>query len=178
MKNVLIISSTPRINGNSEILAKEFMRGAQAKGNNVEFIDLKENKLEYCIGCYSCHKTGLCVHKDNMNEIGLKMTKADVIVFATPVYFYSMSGQLKVFIDRLVPWYTKINADIYFIATQYDDNKKLMDMTFEAIRGCTRKCFDNCTEKGVLYGVGLDGRGEASHNKEYMEKAYNMGYNC
>ena len=58
MKNVIVISSTPRVNGNSEILANEFARGARDAGHNVEVINLRDYKLNYCTGCYSCHKTG------------------------------------------------------------------------------------------------------------------------
>ncbi len=178
MKNVIIISSTPRINGNSEILANEFARGSKDAGNNVEVIKLRDYKLNYCIGCYACTKTGKCIHKDGMNELSEKLIKADVIVFATPVYFYSMSGQLKVFIDRLVPTYTKIKADIYLIATQYDNDKSIMENTFEAIRGCTRDCFEGCTEKGVIYGIGLGDVNEALKHKDYIEQAYSFGKNC
>ena len=177
MKNVIVISSTPRVNGNSEILANEFARGAKDAGHNVEVINLRDYNLKYCIGCYACHRTGKCVHNDGMNELGEKLLNADVIVFATPVYFYSMSGQLKVFIDRLVPHYTKIKADIYMIATQWDSNKEIIENTFNAIRGCTAECFENCTEKGVIYGAGLDGVGEAKNNSEYMTQAYTMGKN-
>lgn len=178
MKNVVIISSTPRINGNSELLATEFAKGAKATGKNVDVINLRDYKLNYCIGCYSCHKTGKCIHKDGMNEISQKLINANVIVFATPVYFYSMSGQLKVFIDRLVPTYEKIKADIYLIATQWDSNKEIMNNTFEAIRGCTRDCFEGCVEKGVLYGTGLSELKDVLKHNDYLQQAYKMGENC
>lgn len=178
MKNVIIISSTPRINGNSEILANEFARGAKDVGNNVEVIYLRDYKLNYCIGCYTCTKTGKCIYKDGMNELSEKLIEADVIVFATPVYFYSMCGQLKVFIDRLVPSYTKIKADIYLIATQYDNDKTIMENTLEAIGGCTKDCFKECTEKGVIYGIGLGDIKEVLEHKDYMQQAYLYGKNC
>lgn len=177
MKNVVIISSTPRVGGNSEVLAREFMRGAEDSGNKVEFINLRDYNLNYCKGCYACHKTGKCFQNDEMNNLYEKLLKANVIVFATPVYFYSMSGQLKVFIDRLVPIYQKIRADIYLIASQWDGYAENMENTFNAIRGCTQDCFENCIEKGVIYGVGLEGVGEASQNKELMNEAYSMGKN-
>lgn len=177
MKNVVIISSSPRVNSNSFLLAKEFARGANEAGHNVEFIDLKDYKLNYCIGCYACHKTGKCVHNDGMNEISEKLLNANVIVFATPVYFYSMSGQLKVFIDRLVPIYEKVKADIYLIATQWDENKEIIENVFEAIRGCTKDCFEECPEKGVIYGVGLEGIKEVLSHPDYLTQAYNMGKN-
>lgn len=175
MKNVVIISSTPRVQGNSEILANEFARGAKEAGHNVEVINLRNYSIKYCTGCYACHKIGKCFQDDGMNELSEKLLKAEVLVFATPVYFYSMSGQLKVFIDRLVPIYTKIRADIYLIATQWDSYEKNMENTFNAIRGCTVDCFENCEEKGVIYGVGLDGIGEAKDHKDLIEQAFKMG---
>ena len=178
MKKVIIISSTPRRCGNSEVLAEEFARGAAEAGHAVEVIDLCDHNINYCVACYSCRETGKCVIGDGMNEIAEKLIEADVIVFATPVYFYSMSGQLKVFIDRLVPVYTKIRADIYIIATMWDDNPDMMEKVIDAIRGCTADCFEDCEEKGVLYGVGLDEIGDAEKRPEYMATAYEMGKNC
>lgn len=176
MKNVVIISSSPRAGGNSETLATEFARGAKDAGHNVEIIKLREYKLNYCIGCYAC-KTGKCIYDDGMEEIKQKLLAADVIVLATPVYFYSMSGQLKVFIDRLVPCYLQIKADIYLIASQWDEDKEIMENTFNAMRGLTKYCFEGCEEKGVIYGVGLENKGDAANNQEYINQAYNMGSN-
>lgn len=175
MKNVVVISSTPRVGGNSEVLANEFARGAKDAGNNVEVINLRDYKLNYCVACYAC-KTGKCIYNDGMEEIKQKLLKADVIVFATPVYFYSMSGQLKVFIDRLVTFYLQVKAEIYLIASQWDEDKEIMENTFNAIRGLTKDCFEGCEEKGVIYGVGLNGKGEAAKNKELMNETYQMGY--
>lgn len=178
MKNVVIISSSPRKDGNSETLCKEFMKGALASKHNVELICLRDYDINYCKACYACRKLGECFQHDGLNEISRKLLKADVIVFATPVYFYSMSGQLKVFIDRLIPVYTKIRADIYLIATMWNSEKSMMKPTFEAIRGATRDCFENCEEKGVLLGVGLGDKDEAKNNREYLSKAYELGKNC
>lgn len=178
MKKVVVVSSTPRVGGNSEILAREFARGASESGCSVEFISLRDYKLSYCIGCYACHKTGRCFQNDGMNELSNKLLGADVICFATPVYFYSMSGQLKVFIDRLVPVYEKIRADIYMIATMWDGDNSMMESTFEAMRGLTRDCFEECTEKGVLFGSGLDEAGAVKSRSDYLARAFEMGKNC
>ena len=177
MKNVMIISSSPRVGGNSETLAREFEKGAKEAGHNVEFVNLREMNLKYCTACYNCNATGKCIHDDGMNELSERLLKADVLVFATPVYFYSMSGQLKVFIDRLVTHYTKIKTDIYMIASQWDTDKEIMENTFNAIRGATVHCFEDCTEKGLIYGVGLHDRGDALKNHELLNQAYEMGKN-
>ena len=178
MKKVLVVSSTPRVDGNSEILAKEFARGAEEAGHQVDFVTLRDYKLNYCTGCDACFKLGKCVQKDDMGELHEKLLAADVIFLATPVYFYSMSGQLKVFIDRLYFMYRNIHADFYLAATMWDGTEKNMESTFEAIRGCTRDCMRNCPEKGVIYGVGLGERGAVHEHKEYLLKAYEYGKNC
>ena len=93
MKKVLILSGSPRKNGNSDILCDEFMRGALESGNQVEKIRVSEKKIDFCSGCYYCQKSGgLCAKKDDMAEVLQKMIDADVIVLASPVYFYSIKS--------------------------------------------------------------------------------------
>ena len=94
-KKVLIISASPRKGGNSETLADEFARGAKEAGNIVEKISLYDKTIGFCKGCLACLKRGRCVIQDDAVEIASKMHEADVLVFATPVYYYSVSGQLK-----------------------------------------------------------------------------------
>lgn len=177
MKNVLILSSSPRKNGNSDLLCQEFYKGAIDAGNNAEIVRLSEKKINYCMGCYACQSAGKCFQKDDMVELSEKMLKADVIVFATPVYFYTMSGQLKVFIDRLTPIYEDIRADIYLMCTAWDPNVENLELTIESIRGLTRDCLENCTEKGVIIVGDVGGKGVIKGRKE-LEDAYNMGKNC
>lgn len=91
-KNILIISSSPR-RGNSDLLCDEFMRGATKSGHAVEKIRLAEKKINFCTGCEVCSTTKKpCPQKDDAAEIIEKMVQADVIVLASPVYFYAMSA--------------------------------------------------------------------------------------
>ena len=116
MKNVLIISSSPRKGGNSDLLCDEFFRGAEDAGNQVEKIFIRDKKIGYCNACYACGKTGKCVIKDDMAEILEKMHWADVIVMASPVYFYSIDAQMKALIDRTLAQWTKLkNKEFYYI---------------------------------------------------------------
>lgn len=94
-KTVLIVSSSPRKNGNSETLADAFAKGAREAGHSVETVHLREKQLGFCKGCLACLKLGHCVIQDDAVEIVAKMHDADVLVFATPVYYYSVCGQLK-----------------------------------------------------------------------------------
>lgn len=100
-KNVLILSSSLRKGGNSDLLCDEFVKGVRESGHNAEKIFLKDKSINYCTGCGYCfERTGNCSQKDDMADIRDKMLSADVIVFATPVYFYTMAGQMKTLIDR------------------------------------------------------------------------------
>ena len=93
-KKVLIISSSPRKGGNSETLAAAFAKGTREAGNQVETVYLREKQVGFCKGCLACLKLGHCVIQDDAMEIADKMHDADVLVFATPVYYYCVSGQL------------------------------------------------------------------------------------
>lgn len=161
MKNILVISASPRKGGNSDVLCDEFIKGAQQAGHKTEKIFLRNFKVNYCTGCGVCNSTHKCVQKDDMAEIMDKMVNADVIVFATPVYFYTMDAQLKTLIDRTVPRYTEmVNKEVYYILTAADTNAANLEKTVESIRGFTLDCLDGAVEKGILYGTGVWDKGE------------------
>lgn len=176
-KKVLILSGSPRNGGNSDILCDEFMKGAKEAGNEVEKIRVAAKKIAPCIACYYCRDNGgKCVHKDDMAEVLHKMLEADVIVMASPVYFYSIDAQLKAVIDRAVAKWTKIkNKEFYYIMTAAEDSDTVMDCTLECMRGFAI-CLDNSKEMGVIYGKGVYEAG-AIKNTPYMKEAYNMGLN-
>lgn len=111
-----------------------------------------------------------------MAEIIDKMLAADVIVMATPVYFYNMNGQMKTLIDRTVPRYEDISGkEFYFIVAAADDNVANMQRTIEGFRGYL-DCLPGAIEKGVIYGVGAWQVGEIK-NSPAMEQAYSAGKN-
>lgn len=177
MKQVLIISASPRRNGNSDILCDQFAQGAKECGHHVEKVFLAEKQIGYCRGCGICNTTHTCVQKDDMAEILDKMVRADVIVLATPVYFYTMDGQLKTFIDRTVSRYTEItNKDFYFILTAADTEKANLARIMEEFRGFTEDCLSGAREAGIIYGVGAWEKGEIKRTPAY-EEAYEMGKN-
>ena len=118
-KKVLVVSTSLRGNSNSEILAKECERGAKDAGHEVEFVSLRGKDIRFCIGCMTCQKTGHCVLKDDVAEIMEKVKESEVIIFATPIYYYEMCGQMKTLLDRLNPLYESEYKfrDIYMLAT-------------------------------------------------------------
>jgi multimeric flavodoxin WrbA len=174
-KKVLVLSSSPRRGGNSDLLCDQFTSGAKETGNNVEKIFLKDKNINYCTGCGTCIDGGKkCTQKDDMTEILDKMIAADVIVMATPVYFYTMCGQMKTFIDRTCSRYTEIkNKDFYFILTAADNSNSAMERTLEGFRGFTY-CLDDPNEKGIIYGTGAWTIGDIKNN-DAMNEAYQMG---
>ena len=177
-KKVLIISASPRKGGNSDLLCEQFLLGAKEAGHNVEKIFLRNYKINYCLGCGVCNNIHKCVQKDDMKALLDKMVDADVVVLATPVYFYTMDGQLKTFIDRCVPRYTEIsNKDFYFIVAAADTNKNNLAPAIEGLRGFTRDCLDGTNEKGIIYGTGAWQVGEIKKLPVY-KKAYEVGKKC
>ncbi len=97
---VLGISGSPRRNGNSELLIREFMRGAESGGHKTELIVISELRISPCTSCGSCQETGKCIIIDDMQLMHEKLLQADCVVFASPIYFCGVSAQLKSFIDR------------------------------------------------------------------------------
>ncbi len=175
MKKVLILSGSPRKGGNSDTLCDQFMKGAQETGNEVEKIFVADKKIGYCRACYYCndHK-GECIIKDDMAEILQKMLDADVIVLSSPVYFYSISAQLKTVIDRTVArWLEFKNKEFYYIMSAAEDTDTVMDCTLECFRGLA-ECFEGSIEKGVIYGKGAYEKGSIK-NMPAMIEAYEMG---
>ena len=174
-KKVLILSGSPRKGGNSDILCDEFLRGAQEAGNEVEKIRVAAKKVAPCSACYYCRDHGgACVHKDDMAEILQKMIEADVLVLASPVYFYSIDAQMKALIDRTVAqWLTIRNKEFYYIMTAAEDGDTVMDCTLECFRGFAR-CLGGSVERGVVYGKGVYEAGEIE-SRPAMREAYDMG---
>ena len=141
----------------------------------MEQVYLHQLNIGFCSACYGCRGTNTCVQKDDMEQLLQKMVEADVLVLATPVYFYSMDGQMKTFIDRTVPRYTEItDKDFYFIMTAADTEKGNLTRTMEAFRGFTEDCLAGAREAGIIYGIGSWKVGEIKDTPAYNE-AYEMG---
>jgi multimeric flavodoxin WrbA len=173
-KRVLILSSSPRNGGNSDTLCDEFLKGAAASGHMAEKVFLGDVDLHFCTGCGACFRKARCPQKDDMPGLLAKMIEAEVIVMATPVYFYTMSAQMKMLIDRTCARYQEIrDKEFYFIIAAADGSGKAMHRTLEGFRGFT-SCLEGAQEKGVVYGTGAWEPG-AIRNAPAMGEAYRMG---
>lgn len=175
-KKVLIISTSLRGGSNSEILAKECERGAKEIGHEVECISLKGKNIKFCIGCLACQSSGSCVLKDDVAEIMAKVKAAEVIVFATPIYYYEMCGQLKTLLDRLNPLFPSDYAfrDVYMIATAAEEEDSVFEKAYNGLKGWV-DCFEKAELKGVVTGGGIGDANDASAHAAIMKKAYDLG---
>lgn len=174
-KNVMIISSSPRKGGNSEMLAASFAKGAEEAGHKVETIYLREKNYGFCKGCLACLKLGHCVIDDDAVEIAARMHDADVLVFATPVYYYSVSGQLKTMLDRANPLFDSDYAftKAYLLATAAEDGEETVEGTVKAVQGWV-DCFERCKLAGIVFAGGVNDVGDIAGHPA-LEKAYQMG---
>ena len=174
-KKVLILSGSPRQNGNSDTLCNQFMIGAQEAGHEVEKIFISKKKIEYCNACYYCQRNnGNCSIKDDMPEILEKMINADVIVMASPVYFYSINSQMKALIDRCVAKWLEIkNKEFYYILTAAEDSISVGDSALECFRGFAA-CLEGSTEMGYIIAKGVYEINEIKDTL-YMNQAYQLG---
>ena len=167
-KKVLMISTSPRKGGNSDVLADEFARGAREAGNHVE-------KVGFCKGCLACQSTGRCVIHDDANAIVEKMLTADVIVFATPIYYYEMCGQMKTMLDRSNPLFSADYQfrDIYLLAAAAEEDEHTVDGAAAGLSGWIA-CFEKARLAGTVFAGGVTSVGEIQGHPA-LKKAYEMG---
>lgn len=178
MKKVLIISTSLRGKSNSEILAEECLRGAKDAGIDAELISLKGKDIGYCIGCLACQSSGKCVINDDASEFVEKVKKAEAVVFATPIYYYEMCGQMKTLLDRLNPLYVADYAfrEIYMIATAFEAEDYAFEKAYSGLEGWV-DCFEKAKLCGLVTGGGIGDPGDAVNHEDAMKKAYNLGRN-
>ncbi len=177
-KKVLIISTSLRGGSNSEILAKACEKGAKEAGHEVTFVSLKGKDIKFCIGCLACQSKGSCVLNDDVCEIMAQVKEAEIIVYATPIYYYEMSGQMKVLLDRLNPLYATDYAfrNIYMIATAAEAEAEAFEKAYNGLQGWV-DCFEKATLKGLVTGGGIGDVNDAPNHEEVMKKAYDLGRN-
>lgn len=175
MKNVLIISSSLRKDSNSEALANEFARGASEVGNKVEQISLRGKDIRFCKGCLACQKTRRCVINDDAPAIVEKMHDADIIAFATPIYYYEMCGQFKTLLDRANPLYSSDYRfrDIYMMTSAAEDEAYVPERAVAGLTGWI-DCFEKAHLAGTVFAGGVSEPGDTAGHPS-LEHAYKMG---
>ena len=175
MKKVVVISTSLRAGSNSQLLAEKFAEGAKAAGNEVNFITLRGKEIKFCVGCLACQKLGACVIKDDVPAIMESVLNADVVCWATPIYYYEMSGQMKTLIDRMNAMYPLDYKfrDAYLLTTAADDDEQTPKRAEMGLGGWI-ECFPESRLAGTLFCGGVNAPGEIEGNAK-LQDAYEMG---
>ena len=175
MKRVIGISTSLRHGSNSDMLADKFVEGALSAGNDVEKISLIGKEIQFCKGCFACQKLGRCVIKDDVNDIMAKVLEADVVCWATPIYYYEMSGQMKTLIDRLNALYPLDYKfrDIYLLTTAAEDEEETPKRAEAGLTGWT-DCFPKSRLAGTLFCGGVNDPRDIAGNAK-LQDAFELG---
>lgn len=188
MKKILIIQGGGRPKGNTAQLVESFQRGAEEAGHSVEVISLLRSEVKGCLGCNACRYGKPCVQKDSFNDLVPKIKDADLLVFASPLYFWTLSARLKAFIERFyciaeedpnppLGRYEKYPVkDCALLMTAADD----LFWTFDQAVSYYRFALVNYIgfhDKGMLLAGGCgDTNGKPQIDRTgYLEKAYQFG---
>lgn len=160
MKHVLILTASLRPQSNSDRLAAAFAEGAREAGHAVETISLKGKRLAFCTGCLACQKTGRCIIADDARAIAEKVKEADVLVFVSPVYYYSIAGNLKTLFDRLNPLFAGDYRfrEVYFLSAAAEDSEEAAEGPKTAVQGWV-DCFEEARLAVTVFAGGCDAPG-------------------
>ena len=177
MKRVIVISTSLRHGSNSDLLADSFVEGALAAGNDVEKISLTGKDIQFCKGCLACQKLGRCVINDDVNDMMAKVLEADVIAWATPIYYYEMSGQMKTLIDRMNAMYPLDYKfrDVYLLTTAAEDNEDTPKRAEAGLEGWI-ECYPKSRLAGTLFCGGVNAPKEIKDNNK-LQEAFELGKN-
>lgn len=177
MKKVIVISTSLRAGSNSDMLADKFIEGAQAAGNEVEKITLSGKNIGFCKGCLACQKLGKCVIDDDANAIMQKVLEAEVVCWATPIYYYEMSGQMKVLIDRMNAMYSLDYKfrDVYMLSTAAEDEPEVPKRAEAGLTGWI-DCYPKSRLAGKLFCGGVDAPRTIKGSVK-LQEAYQLGKN-
>lgn len=176
---VCVILSSPRRKGNSALLGEQFAKGAKEAGHEIEMIYLSSYDIQPCLACEYCrHHDHQCIRKDDADQVISKMIEADIWVLATPCYFYSVSAQMKLLMDRFFAREYEIREakkrkQVYYIVTSGASGMENMQGVMESLRGFV-KVLRTIDEAGVIDGTGAFQLGDAKSHPAF-QKAYEMG---
>lgn len=171
-QKIIIISSSPRRKGNSETLCLQFQKGAVENGHHVELININDYQLGFCKACDYCHQhNNQCILKDDADKIIQKMIAADVWVFASPIYFYSITAQLKTLFDRMYAREYEIRNNpkkkqAYLILTSGSPNSDDMIGAIESYRGFI-KVLRQVDDLGIINGLGAFEKNDVYNHPSY-----------
>lgn len=173
---ILVITGSPRKNGNSNTLADNFIKGAQEEGHTVVRLDSAFKNVHPCIACNKCGMNGQCVFKDDFEFVKSNIIDADAVVFATPMYYFGISAQIKAVIDR----FYAINGQIHrpkkavLLLTYADTSEKEAKPIISHYE--TLLNYLGWSDAGKIIASGVWAEGDIKHT-QYPQKAYELGKN-
>ena len=172
---ILVLQGSPNVDGSTAMLSSEFAKGAQESGHDVEIVNVAALDIAPCTGCVACGYEGPCVQHDDVELLREKLLAADMVVFATPLYYYGMSAQLKTVVDRFCAFNSSLNrrhlkSALLTVAWNSDD------WTFDALRAhyVTLVRYLNLDDQGAVYGYGC-GTPPMTAASVYPDEAYRLG---
>ena len=179
LKKILVITGSPRKGGNTDALVERFAAGALAAGHEVEIINLREKKIGYCVNCNYCRDNKAdCVFDDDARKIVQKALDCDVMVLATPVYFYNVTAQMKTMIDRFFAreheFWALPEKDCYYLLINAGLDHH-QDSTIAVLDGFI-KCLRTVKVKGMVQASRTMNKGDID-NSVHLAHAYEMGKN-
>ncbi len=172
---ILVLEGSPRKKGSSNTLAEQFIKGAEEAGHTVKLLDVAHMNIHPCLGCGHCGMDGECTHKDDNVVIRDALLGADMAVFVTPIYYFGMSAQMKLVIDRFYSYTMKLTGKhlkTALIAAAYDTDMKTMSYLRDHYVGlCDYMHFKNM---GMILGTGC-GTASMTRGTTHMDAAYKLG---
>lgn len=171
---ILVIESSPHKQGSSNMLADKFMQGAKLAGHEVSVFDAAHANLHPCLGCNLCGMAGPCVLKDDMEALKNRIREADMLVFVTPLYYYGMTTQLKMVIDRFYSFnneLTEMHKKAALIVVSWENLDCMSWLQSHYLQLCNYLNFDN---KGMILGAGC-GTVNKTKTSKYLDEAFEFG---
>ena len=172
---IVVLKGSPRVNGNSNMLADEFIRGAKESGHEIMEFDCTKHNIGGCRACDNCRMAGPCVRKDDFEIVRPHLIDCDVILFSTPIYYFGPSGQLKNVIDRFYSIHGLMGPKrVLLFATMGNPNSIVAEPSIKMYElMCMYLGWQDC---GKIIANGISSRGAIKTSK-FMKKAYELGKN-
>lgn len=172
---IVVLEGSPHKKGSSNLLAEQFIRGAEEAGHFITVLDAAHMDMHPCLGCEHCGMNGECVHKDDNHVIRDALLASDMVVFVTPIYYFGMSAQLKMVIDRFYSYTTRLSGKhlkAVLITAAWDSDKDVMPYIEEHYKKlCRYMHFENV---GTVLGTGC-GSPSVTQGTKHMKDAYELG---
>lgn len=160
-KNILVLTGSPRNNGNSEAMADAFIKGAREAGHKAEKFRAADRNIAGCRACYTCFSSGTpCTYRDGFSELEPLLEKADMLVFCTPVYWFGMTAQIRAAIDRMFAYHDNplpVRECVLLICAG-DDDKRVFSGPTESYRNIA--WYMKWQDRGMLIVPGVDEIGD------------------